>query len=33
VEILATALLSFVIVGLVAVLLQRIPKVGKYLIG
>ena len=33
VEILASALLSFVIVGLVAVLLQRIPKVGKYLIG
>jgi hypothetical protein len=33
VEILASALLSFVIVGLLAVLLQRIPKVGKYLIG
>lgn len=33
VEILASALISFVTVGLVAVLLQRIPKVGKYLIG
>lgn len=33
VEILASALVSFVIVGLVAVLLQRIPKVGKFLIG
>ena len=33
VQILATALSSFVVVGLVAILLQRIPKVGKYLMG
>ena len=33
VQILATALCSFVVVGLVSVLLQRIPRVGKYLMG
>ena len=33
VEILATALSSFVVVGGLAVALQRIPKVGKYLMG
>ena len=33
VEILASALLSFVIVGVFAVLLQRIPKVGKFIMG
>ena len=33
VQILSTALCSFVVVGLVAVLLQRIPRVGKYLMG
>lgn len=33
VEILATALTSFVVVGVLAVALQRIPKVGKYLMG
>ena len=33
VEILATALSSFVVVGLVSVLLQRIPRVGKWLVG
>ena len=33
VQILGTALVSFVIVALAAVLLQRIPRVGKYLIG
>ena len=33
VEILATALSSFVVVGVLAVALQRIPKVGKYLMG
>ena len=33
VQILGTALCSFVVVGLVAVLLQRIPKLGKYLMG
>ena len=33
VQILATAFCSFVVVGLVAVLLQRIPKAGKYLMG
>lgn len=33
VQILGTALCSFVVVGLVAVLLQRIPRVGKYLMG
>ena len=32
-QILGTALCSFVVVGLVAVLLQRIPKLGKYLMG
>lgn len=33
VEILLTALVSFVIVGVMAVLIQRIPKAGKYLMG
>lgn len=33
VQILATALSSFVVVGLLAVAIQRIPKVGKYLMG
>lgn len=33
VQILATALSSFVMVGLIAVVLQRIPKLGKYLMG
>jgi hypothetical protein len=33
VEILGTALISFVIVGLVAVALRRIPRVGKWIIG
>ena len=33
VEVLATALSSFVVVGVLAVALQRIPKVGKYLMG
>ena len=33
VEILVTALVSFVVVGLAAVLLRRIPKVGKWLMG
>ena len=33
VEILLTALLSFVLVGLAAVLLQRIPRIGKYIAG
>lgn len=33
VEILAIALSSFVVVGVLAVALQRIPKVGKYLMG
>ena len=33
VQILATALSSFVVVGVLAVALQRIPKVGKYLMG
>lgn len=33
VHVLATALLSFVVVGLLAVLLQRIPRLGKYIIG
>ena len=32
-QILLTALISFVVVGIIAVLLQRIPKVGKYIIG
>ena len=33
VQILLTALISFVVVGALAVVLQRIPKVGKYIIG
>lgn len=33
VQILGTALCSFVVVGLVTVLVQRIPRVGKYLMG
>ena len=33
VQILATALSSFVVVGVLAVAIQRIPKVGKYLMG
>jgi surface polysaccharide O-acyltransferase-like enzyme len=33
VQILATTLSSFVVVGVLAVALQRIPKVGKYLMG
>ena len=33
VQILATALSSFVVVGLLAVAIQRLPKVGKYLMG
>ena len=33
VQILATALSSFVVVGALAIALQRIPKVGKYIIG
>ncbi len=33
VQILCTALCSFVVVALVSVLLQRIPRVGKYLMG
>ncbi len=33
VEILGTALISFVVVATVATLLQRIPKIGKYLVG
>ncbi len=33
VQILATALSSFVVVGLLAVVIQRLPKVGKYLMG
>lgn len=33
VEILLTALSSFVIVGLIAVLLRRIPKAGRWIIG
>lgn len=33
VQILATALCTFVVVGLLAVLLQRLPKLGKYLMG
>ena len=33
VQILATALASFVLVGLASVLLQRIPRLGKYVIG
>ena len=33
VQILGTALCSFAVVGLVAVFLQRIPKLGKYLMG
>lgn len=33
VEILGTALISFVIVGLIAVALRRIPRVGKWIMG
>ena len=33
VEILGTALISFVIVGLIAVALRRIPKAGKWIMG
>ncbi len=33
VEVLATALSAFVVVGLAAVLLQRLPRVGKWLVG
>jgi peptidoglycan/LPS O-acetylase OafA/YrhL len=33
VQILLTALVTFTVVGAAAVLLQRIPKVGKYIIG
>lgn len=33
VQVLGTSLLSFVAVGLIAVLLQRIPRLGKYIIG
>lgn len=33
VQILATALSSFVVVGLLAVVIQRLPKVGEYLMG
>ena len=33
VQILTTALSSFVVVGLLAVVIQRLPKVGKYLMG
>lgn len=33
VQIVATALSSFVVVGLIAVLIQRIPRVGKYMAG
>ena len=33
VQILASALCSFVVVGFAAVVLQRIPRVGKYLMG
>ena len=33
VEILLTALISFAVVGFMAVLIQRIPKAGKYLMG
>ncbi len=33
VEVLATALSAFVVVGLVSILLQRIPRVGKWLVG
>ena len=33
VQILLTALISFVVSGALAVVLQRIPKVGKYIIG
>jgi len=33
VEILGTALLAFVVTGLVSILVQRIPRVGKYLMG
>ena len=33
VQILASALCSFVVVGFAAVVLQRIPRLGKYLMG
>ena len=33
VEILATALSTFVTVGLAAILIQRLPRVGKWLVG
>ena len=33
VEVLATAVSAFVVVGLVSILLQRIPRVGKWLVG
>ena len=33
VQILLTALISFATVGLIAVLLRRIPRVGKWLMG
>lgn len=33
VEILGTVLLAFVVTGLVSILVQRIPRVGKYLMG
>ena len=33
VQILLTAFCSFVVVGLVSILLQRIPRIGKYLMG
>lgn len=33
VQILATALSSFIVVGALAIALQRIPKVGKYIMG
>ncbi len=33
VEVLATALSAFVVVGLVSIFLQRIPRVGKWLVG
>ena len=32
-QILLTALISFAAVGLLAVLLQRIPRIGKYIMG
>ena len=33
VEVLATAFSAFVVVGLVSILLQRLPRVGKWLVG